>query len=41
MAGARVSTTLCVLDRDAGAADLLAAHRMTLVALLIDPGGAP
>ncbi|MFE7752136.1 orotate phosphoribosyltransferase [Streptomyces sp. NPDC057428] len=40
MAGARVSTTVCVLDRDAGAADLLAAHRMTLAALLTDQGGA-
>lgn len=40
MAGARVTTTLCVLDRDAGAVALLAEHRMTLSALLTDRGGA-
>jgi orotate phosphoribosyltransferase len=39
MAGAWVTTTVCVLDRDAGAAALLAAHRMTLAALLTDRGG--
>ncbi|MFJ8677328.1 orotate phosphoribosyltransferase [Streptomyces sp. NPDC093589] len=40
MAGAQVTTTVCVLDRDAGAATLLAEHRMTLAALLTDRGGA-
>jgi len=38
IAGARVTTALCVLDRDAGATTLLTEHRMTLSALLTDPG---
>ncbi|WP_329422742.1 phosphoribosyltransferase family protein [Streptomyces sp. NBC_01693] len=41
IAGARVTTAACVLDRDAGAAALLTEHRMTLSALLTDPGSAP
>jgi orotate phosphoribosyltransferase len=40
MAGARVTATVCVLDRDAGATALLGAHRMTLAALLTDQGSA-
>ncbi|MFD5935539.1 MULTISPECIES: orotate phosphoribosyltransferase [unclassified Streptomyces] len=39
IAGARVTAAACVLDRDAGAAALLTEHRMTLSALLTDPGG--
>ncbi|MFD3678581.1 orotate phosphoribosyltransferase [Streptomyces sp. NPDC058613] len=39
IAGARVTTALCVLDRDAGATALLTEHRMALSALLTDPGG--
>ncbi|MFF9352364.1 orotate phosphoribosyltransferase [Streptomyces sp. NPDC014734] len=41
IAGARVTAAACVLDRDAGAAALLTEHRMTLSALLTDPGSAP
>ncbi|MDR3033326.1 MAG: orotate phosphoribosyltransferase [Kitasatospora sp.] len=40
IAGARVTTALCVLDRDAGAAALLTEHRMTLSALLTNQGSA-
>jgi orotate phosphoribosyltransferase len=38
IAGARVSTVLCVLDRDAGATSLLTEQRLVLSALLTDPG---
>ncbi|MGC5346954.1 hypothetical protein PZB75_30305 [Streptomyces sp. AM 4-1-1] len=38
IAGAKVATALCVLDRDAGATALLAEHRLPLTALLTDPG---
>ncbi|MGW2282862.1 orotate phosphoribosyltransferase [Streptomyces sp. NPDC001770] len=38
IAGAKVATALCVLDRDAGATALLTEHRLTLTALLTDPG---
>ncbi|MEU2675097.1 hypothetical protein ABZ622_41140 [Streptomyces sp. NPDC007164] len=41
IAGAVVTTAVCVLDRDAGATDLLANHRMTLSALLTDHGSTP
>ncbi|WP_406016702.1 phosphoribosyltransferase family protein (plasmid) [Streptomyces sp. NBC_00984] len=41
IAGAQVTTAVCVLDRDAGVASLLANHRMTLSALLTDPETAP
>lgn len=41
MAGARVETAVCVLDREAGAAALLADHHLTLRALVRDPGGDP
>lgn len=40
IAGARITTALCVLDRDAGATTLLTEHRMILAALLTDPGSA-
>ncbi|WP_326763337.1 orotate phosphoribosyltransferase (plasmid) [Streptomyces sp. NBC_01591] len=40
MGGARVGTALCVLDRDAGAATLLADHHIVLRALVQDPDGA-
>lgn len=39
--GARIDTALCVLDRAAGATELLAAHRLDLRALVRDPGGDP
>ncbi|MFE5095921.1 orotate phosphoribosyltransferase [Streptomyces sp. NPDC056638] len=38
--GARVGTAVCVLDRDAGAATLLADHHLVLRTLVRDPGGA-
>jgi orotate phosphoribosyltransferase len=41
IAGARVDTAVCVLDREAGAAALLAAHHVALRALVHDPGGDP
>ncbi|MGW1412591.1 hypothetical protein [Streptomyces sp. NPDC002403] len=40
MGGARVGTAVCILDRDAGAATLLAGHHMVLRALVQDPDGA-
>ncbi|WP_331759872.1 phosphoribosyltransferase family protein (plasmid) [Streptomyces sp. NBC_01525] len=40
IAGARVATAVCVLDRDAGATPLLAGHRLALHALVRDPAGA-
>ncbi|WP_331750175.1 MULTISPECIES: hypothetical protein [unclassified Streptomyces] len=40
MGGARVDTALCVLDRNAGAAALLAGHHMVLRALVRDPDSA-
>ncbi|MFF1651527.1 orotate phosphoribosyltransferase [Streptomyces sp. NPDC058240] len=39
MGGARVCTAVCVLDRDAGAATLLADHHMVLRALVRNPDG--
>ncbi|MEU1500540.1 phosphoribosyltransferase family protein [Streptomyces sp. NPDC005732] len=38
--GARVGTAVCVLDRDAGAAALLAGHHLVLRSLVRDPGDA-
>jgi orotate phosphoribosyltransferase len=37
-AGAEVTGAVCILDRDAGAAALLAEHGLALAALLRDPG---
>ncbi|MGW1674554.1 orotate phosphoribosyltransferase [Streptomyces sp. NPDC002324] len=39
MGGALIEAAVCVLDRDAGAAALLAGHHLTLRALVRDPGG--
>ncbi|MGW5353372.1 orotate phosphoribosyltransferase [Streptomyces sp. NPDC004031] len=41
MSGATVTTALCVLDRQTGAAALLGAQRVELRALITDPGGTP
>lgn len=38
-AGAVVQAAVCVLDRQAGAAELLAAHHLALGSLVRDPGG--
>lgn len=40
-AGAHVDTAVCVLDRAAGAAELLGAHGLALHALIRDPGEDP
>ena len=41
IAGATVTTTVCVIDRQAGATGLLAAQNIELRALVTDPGGTP
>ncbi|SEO74218.1 orotate phosphoribosyltransferase [Actinacidiphila rubida] len=41
IAGATVTTAVCVVDRQAGATDLLAAQHLELRALVTDPGGTP
>lgn len=40
IAGATVTCAVCVVDRQAGAAGLLAEHRLSLSALVQDPGAA-
>jgi orotate phosphoribosyltransferase len=39
IAGAKVTTAVCVIDRQTGAVDLLAAQNLELRALVPDPGG--